>query len=409
METAEAPVEAQNLTMQAQEDAVKRAMRYAVTQSPGFAAIALWCPWKIDNKADCIACTNGKTIRFGQRFFTDYTPLEQSSILVHEILHVALRHIPRMKKGRFDNFVWNIATDALINETIGNMHWLKLPDDGVRLDKLLTAKELHETPPHQWTSESLYAYLLKDKPRLLGLLAEFCGDLILVPDEDGIFGVDDLPLEEKIWKERLTRAQAGDRAGGLMREISHDFPEDKVEWEKVLRRLMTQPLLPQTKPNWNRPSRRTLALDGDYWEPGNRPRDGLPIAGVIVDTSGSIGDKLLTRFAAEIQAIQRRVGCHIYLICADADVQSETLIRNDGKSFKDKVMQGKIEFKGGGGTDFYPALQRMKEKKARVCVYLTDLYGSFGDETYYPFPIIWASVTKELAAPFGKTVYIGED
>lgn len=392
-----------------QEEAVKRAMRYAVTQSPGFAAIALWCPWKIDNKAAWVACTDGKTIRFGQRYFTDYSPKEQAAILVHEIMHVALRHIPRLKKGRFDGLVWNIATDAVINEAVGKMGWLSMPTDGVRLDKLLTKQELQQTPAHQWTSEALYAHLLKDKQRLLELLKDFCGDLILVPGENGIFGPDDLPLEEKIWKERLMRAQAGDRPGGLMREVSHDFPEDKVEWEKLLRRWMTQPLLPQTKPNWNRPSRRTLALDGDYWEPGNRPRDGLQMAGVVVDTSGSIGDDLLTRFAAEIQGIQQRVGCHIYLISADAAVQSEQVVRNDGKSFKEKVKQGRVEFKGGGGTNFYPALQRMKAKKVRVCVYLTDLYGSFGDETKYPFPLIWASITKNMAAPFGKTVYIGEE
>ena len=36
----------ETLTEREQEDVVKRAMRYAVTQSPGFAAIALWCPWE---------------------------------------------------------------------------------------------------------------------------------------------------------------------------------------------------------------------------------------------------------------------------------------------------------------------------------------------------------------------------
>ena len=405
----------ESLTITEQEDAVKRAMRYAVTQSPGFAAIALWCPWKIDNKAEWVACTDGKTIRFGQRFFTNYTPLEQTAILTHEIMHVALRHIPRLKKGRYDPLVWNIATDAIINEAVGKMGWLKMPEDGVRLEKLLTAQELHDTPAHEWTSESLYAHLLKNKSRLLELLQDFFGDLVLVPGENGIFGAGDpgdangLPLEEKIWKERLMRAQAGDRPGGLMREVSHDFPEDTVEWEKLLRRFMTQPLLPQTRINWNRPSRRTLALGGDYWEPGVRPRDGLATAGVVVDTSGSIDDDLLTRFATEIQGIQQRVGCHIYLISADAAVQSEQVVRNDGKSFKEKVKQGAVQFKGGGGTDFYPALQRMKEKKVRVCVYLTDLYGSFGDETKYPFPILWASITKDLQAPFGRTVYIGEE
>ena len=392
-----------------QENAVSRCLRYAVTRSAGFAAIALWCPWVIDNTRDYVACTNGKTIRFGPKFF-DYAPLEQVAIFVHEVLHVALRHIPRLIKGRYDPLLWNICTDAIINEAVRKMDTLILPDDGVRLDRLLTADELIQTPAHKWTSESLYAHLLTDKARLLDLLKDFVGDLVFVEGDggSGLFSAGDLPLEERVWKERLMRASAGDKPGGLMRAVSHDFPEETVAWEKILRRLMTLPLLPQTKPNWNRPSRRTLALENDFWEPGTRPRDGLNMAGVVVDTSGSIDDKLLTRFAGEIQAIQKRTGCDIYLISADAAVQSEQMIRNDGKSFKQKVLAGKVEFKGGGGTDFYPALQRMKEKRVRVCVYLTDLYGSFGDETHYPFPIVWASVTKEAQAPFGKTVYIHE-
>ena len=39
-----------------------------------------------------------------------------------------------------------------------------------------------------------------------------------------------------------------------------------------------------------------------------------PMAGVVVDTSGSIDDGLLNRFAGEIQGIQQRTGCHLYLI-----------------------------------------------------------------------------------------------
>jgi hypothetical protein len=48
----------------------------------------------------------------------------------------------------------------------------------------------------------------------------------------------------------------------------------------------------------------------------------------------------------------------------------------------------------------------MKEKRVRVVVYLTDLYGHFGPETSYPFPVIWATTSKEEKAPFGTTLYL---
>ena len=382
---------------EAQERTVKTALRYAVSKSPGFAAIALWCPCVV-TLGDFVARTNGRSIQFGAHFF-GYLPLEQVAIVVHEILHVALRHIPRAKKGHREPLLWNICTDAIINETLAGIGWLALPQDGVRIQTLLTEEELSQKPANQWTSEALYDYLLQHRDRLIEIMARFGMDL-----EPGEMG--DEPLEEQIWSQRLKRAQAGDRPGGLLREIGHDFPVEIIPWERVLRRLMTQPLLPQTQVNWNRPSRRSLSGGTDFFEPGNRPQDGLRMAGVVLDTSGSIDNTLLTRFAREVQSIQTRTGCDIYLISADAAVQTEQRVRNDGKSLKQKVDAGNVQIKGGGGTDFYPALQRLKEKRVRVVIYLTDLYGSFGPETHYPFPIIWASTSKGEQAPFGTTLYL---
>ncbi len=210
-----------------QEEAVSRALRYAVSRSAGFAAIALWCPYVIDSGREFVACTDGRTIRYGRGFFT-YPPLEQAGIVVHEVLHVALRHIPRMKKARYDPLLWNLCADAVINEAIPKLPSVKLPSDGVFFDKLLTREELEQTPAHEWTTERLYAHLLKDKQRVLGLFKQVAGDLIWVEDENGIFDADDLPLEERVWNERLIRAAASDKPGGLMRTISQDFPKETM-------------------------------------------------------------------------------------------------------------------------------------------------------------------------------------
>ena len=377
------------------EQAVSRAMRYAISKSPGFAAIALWCPYTI-TEGSFVARTDGRVIQFGSGFF-EYAPREQAAILIHEILHVALRHIPRARKANYDYLLWNYATDAVINKAIEQMGWLSLPSDGVKIEGLLPPDELTQTPASLWSADRIYHRLW---PEFEERRKEIEG---YTPDLNPGAGDED-PLAGEIWRERLLRAQAGDRPGGLLRAVSQDFPGSKVPWERVLRRLMTQPLLRHTVPNWNRPSRRSLTSDDSFFEPGVRPQDGLNLAGVAVDTSGSIDDALLMRFASEVQGIQQRTGCAVYLIAADAAVQSETMIRSDGKTLKQKIAEGRIDFKGGGGTDFYPALQRFKEMKVRVAVYLTDMRGSFGDERDYPFPIIWASTTPETSAPFGKVI-----
>jgi len=374
---------------------VSRALRYAISKSPGFAAIALWCPYAVLD-GPFVARTDGRSIQIGLGFF-EYAPLEQAAILIHEILHVALRHIPRARKAKYNPLLWNYSTDAVINEAISKMAWLSLPGDAVRMTSLLSEGDLQQTPAALWSADRIYQRLWPDFEKSRQEIEGYTPDL--KPGSE-----DEDPLAEDIWRERLLRAQAGDRPGGLLRAISQDFPGSKVQWERLLRRLMTQPLLRQTVPNWNRPSRRSLSSEESFFEPGVRPQEGLNLAGVAVDTSGSIDDALLTRFAAEIQGIQQRTGCAVYLIAADAAVQSETLIKNDGKTLKQKIAEGRVNFKGGGGTNFYPALQRFKEKKVRVAVYLTDMHGSFGDDRDYPFPIIWASTTPDETAPFGKVI-----
>jgi predicted metal-dependent peptidase len=377
------------------EKAVSRALRYAISKSPGFAAIALWCPYRVTG-GDFVARTNGRSIEFGDGYF-GYAPLEQAAILVHEILHVALRHIPRAKKANYDRLLWNYATDAVINEAIAQMGWLSLPADGVRMASLLTEGDLKQTPAAHWSADRIYHRLWPEFEKRRKIIKGYLADL-----EPGSDSED--PLTEEIWRERLLRAQAGDRPGGLLRAVSLDIPDSRVPWERVLRRLMTQPLLRKTAPNWNRPSRRTLASEEPFFEPGVRPQEGLNLAGVAVDTSGSIDDALLHRFAAEVQGIQQRTGCAVYLIAADAAIQSEMLIRNDGKTLKQKIEEGRVAFPGGGGTNFYPALQRFKEEKVRVAVYLTDMMGAFGDDRSYPFPVIWASTTPSAEAPFGRII-----
>lgn len=393
--------------------------RFCVTKSPGFAAIALWVPYRAVADPNFVAYTNGREVVFGEKFW-EYAPLERAFILCHEILHVALRHCPRgfqvARHSSAHAHIWNIACDAIINHALDGMDWLHSPGDGVAFDKILDEETLGKRPPTSWGAEALYRELLNQ----IGLPeagAELEAWLEKWMKERGIAGFDLRPeagqtsgdLSEdaasRIWSSRLARAQAGDRSGGMLRRLSADFPVSRTPWPQILRAFLQDAVMPRSEENWSRPARRILATGSEIFEPATRPAKGVRLIAVAVDTSGSIDDAILNRFCAEIEAVQKRAGCEIYLVVADAEVTGEFRLKNDGCSLAERVRAGQVEFKGGGGTDFGPAIEKINGSGAKVGLYLTDMYGDFG-EVAPRMPFLWCSITPEMSAPFGKVIYL---
>jgi hypothetical protein len=66
-----------------------------------------------------------------------------------------------------------------------------------------------------------------------------------------------------------------------------------------------------------------------------------------------------------------------------------------------KLLRG-FEFKGGGGTDFRPAIAEAANRKPDLLIYLTDLEGNAGEEP--TFPVLCAVPEGKSEAPWGKVV-----
>jgi predicted metal-dependent peptidase len=62
----------------------------------------------------------------------------------------------------------------------------------------------------------------------------------------------------------------------------------------------------------------------------------------------------------------------------------------------------RFEFRGGGGTDFRPAIAEAAKWRPDLLMYLTDLEGDAGDEP--AFPVLWAVLEGKANAPWGKMV-----
>jgi hypothetical protein len=119
---------------------VQRMVEYA----PSTGSLALWVHHRDDDRVAeaVVAATDGTTIRYGKAF--EALPLpRQTGVVAHEVLHVALRHVPRFhalqrELGDVDLELFNICADAIVTSALSHLDWLEVDPRGVRLEELLT-------------------------------------------------------------------------------------------------------------------------------------------------------------------------------------------------------------------------------------------------------------------------------
>lgn len=102
------------------------------------------------------AGTEGKNILFNPQFLDSLTDKQQLFVVAHEFFHIKFKHMFRLrdKDGNLrDMQLWNIATDAIINEN--------LKDDG--LEMVEGGVEMKNA--RKFTAEELYEKLLKEQER----------------------------------------------------------------------------------------------------------------------------------------------------------------------------------------------------------------------------------------------------
>jgi predicted metal-dependent peptidase len=193
---------------------------------------------------------------------------------------------------------------------------------------------------------------------------------------------------------------------GILNRLVRDLPRVKTPWERILRDFLFRHARRKRMPDPSRPTRRWLALEGDL-----REREGINLPferatsaartgriALAVDTSGSIGESLLRRFAAEVAAVLQQTEPLLRLIVCDADVHR--IYDFSGREGA-KLLRG-FKFKGGGGTDFRPAIAEAAKWKPDLLIYLTDLEAAAGDEP--AFPVLWAVPEGRAEAPWGRII-----
>jgi predicted metal-dependent peptidase len=355
---------------------------------PFIGTIALNMPFKLDDRVPT-AAVNGREVRFNPEFISNLTDPEMMFVVAHECFHPMLEHNWR-RMGR-DPRKWNRAADYVINQLLTDEGIGKMPAQGL-LDKALYTQG-------NGITDNIYT-LLPDEPE-----GDGPGPSGGPPDGgpgplDDCQDADGTPAEQQQqqaeWKVRVAQAaQAAKMSGKLsanMARLVGEILEPRVDWRDVLRNFLTK--CRHDTRSFSRLNRRFLP-QGLYL-----PSVSGEVMGEIliaVDCSGSIGERELNEFAAEIRAIKDDLmpRC-LHVMYFDSKVSHIEEYQPDDEL--------DIQPHGGGGTAFSPVFRKADELGIEpvACVFLTDLYcDDFGDQPDYP--VLWVSNAAE-EAPFGQVI-----
>ena len=310
------------------------------------------------------------------------TTSSRVAVLKHETLHLVFRHLFREPKP--DHRLMNIAADIVVNQYIGS--W-DLPEDAVTL-KTFPDLRLESGQTLEYYYNRL-ADLLKNPAQdqkdggggkggkggsegqsdSAGILSRLLGQSwhsdhsLWTKKNDPDAGHLEHSLSGKLVE--IAARTPSKSYGNLPAEILHQLDmaranlKPKVNWKRQIRQFAGTSGRSRVYHTMKRVSKRF----------GTRP--GIRILryrklAVVVDTSGSISEEVLNMFFSEINHIHKN-GADVVIIECDAAVQQVLPYRRNRK----------FNVKGGGGTNYDPAFQYLRDNRNKQfdgCIYLTDGY-----------------------------------
>nr|WP_212834991.1 hypothetical protein [Catellatospora sp. TT07R-123] len=270
-------------------------------------------------------------------------------VLAHEMLHAALRHGERT--GPRDPYLWNVATDFVINGWLVEMGVGEVPDDLLH-DPALKGKSSEQVYDEITTNLRRYRKLATLRGRGLGDIlnrpAPGAGEARHAGDLDDFY--------RRALCTGLSYHEQGRRGllpAGLVAEIrvlDNPPPPWDVQLAQWFDRYFT-PLEPVR--TYARPSRRQASAP-DIPRPGRYYPEQLErqrTFGVVLDTSGSMSAELMGRALGAIAsyALARDVPAARVVFCDAAAYDAGYLPVEE--------IAGRVHVRGRGGTELQPGIR----------------------------------------------------
>ena len=338
------------------------------------------------------AYTDGKRICFSPEFMNELSDSELEFVLMHEILHIVLKHCQRGKN--FNNLLFNIACDIVVNSNI-----LKSNDMDVSSITIKSEGEpsMHIAPDGKegwyYTTEEVY-YMLCNNLINQGFKSFDNHDNWKASDKDS-----------NEWDERLVSTiSALNETSRYNSKIPleafrkyNNLINPQINWREVLKDFLSKEVCDYS---FTPPDRR---FEGDFFMPDFNEEDDVLKLNVVfvIDTSGSITEAQLSCALAEVKsAINESNHLEGYVMCLDTKTYDPTTINEfDINTF---------EALGGGGTsfiEFFNGLDEIKNKmdnKLDLIIFITDGYDEFPkEEVSKNIPVLWIINNDEVIPPWG--------
>lgn len=381
-----------------------------------------------------IAATDGANLLLKpSTFFTLPLP-ERLFVCAHEILHCVFDHINTMHRFRrrgkvaysdgtelpYIHQLMNKAEDLVINDALMESNVGSMPKASDALIKALGEKGQGLTPGKPFcvhdkaiataADSALDAYRkLYEDAKANGQIQEisyegFDGHLDPGQSQGKDPGQAAQERNKSEWDTQIAAAANSARAQGKLpaglERLFNDLLNPKVDWREHIRALFARKVGSGSF-DWRRPDRRLIVRD--IYAPGPSGHGAGTIV-VGVDTSGSIGQRELDMFFAEMAGILEDLRPKRLLVMwCDAKVH-----RVD--ELEDAADLNSVRCKGapgGGGTSFNPVFAEIDSMglEPDALVYLTDGMGSFPEQAPR-YAVIWGSILEQSKYPFGDVVNV---
>lgn len=367
------------------------AARLALAKKFPYLSAALWALRVVTTeRVPTMAVDAGWRLYANPHFTEGLEPKEATGVLWHELEHLLRKHHRRAEALGAEPEVWNVATDCAINDDAQEAG-LVLPEGGCY-------PHLFGLEPYR--SEEYYYQALQ---QLQQASSQGDGQESGQPGNDPADGrgSGDRPkvwmtdthapaAERRAWElgndhaesPALSEAEAeivrgevaraileharsrGSVPGGMLR-WAQEIANPTIPWQKVMAHHVRNGVrltVGRTRPTYERIHRRVGVTDSRVRLPGSYSLK--PRVAVVVDTSGSVTDRMLSHALGEIQGILRQVGAELVVVSTDAQAHAAQKVQ--------RVDQ--IRLVGGGGTDMRVGIEAAMKLRPGpdVIVVLTD-------------------------------------
>ena len=359
---------------------------------------------------DCkTAYTDGRAIRFSPQFMDTLSDRELDFVLMHEVMHIALRHCARGKN--LQPYRFNIACDIVVNSNI--LLSANMDKASITLGKY--GVSIHTAPDgtegYNYTAEQVYEMLpsLPEPPKKGSKYAANWDN------HDKWKAHEDTEQEEyeaQQWDHLMQTAcevisirEASKSFGGgpiMAQRLLNMRRQNQIDWRTVLQEFLQEEI---NDYSFSPPDRRFD--DGDFFLPDFNEKEEIPgKVWFLIDTSGSISDKAINAAYAEICSAIEQFGGKL-----DGLLSFTESYVTDPIPFESVHDLMAIKPIGGGGNDFSDIFRYMKNNMADelpgYVVIITDGYDAFPAESEaMGVPVLWLINNDDATPPWGKVARI---